>query len=869
MASPFRTFRKNQKAWMVGLTIMTMFAFVFLGQVAGNRSSSSGEYKDPEVFTWKYGSVHKSEIEQRLRLRRMINQFLAQAALKAGQSPQIVMMLQQNQIFRPVEKEVVDTMLLDKKAQQLGIVVNDRMVNDFIHAVAPGLSGQDLANILRGMSYGLGQAQLFDAIRDELAARYVDQTFGQMLGRSNGQYAWFNGDTPADRWEYFSRLNRKVTAEILPVSVDKFVGEIPDPSADELRKFYDLYKNDYPDPSRPTPGFKRPFRAQFQYVKADYDKKLKEEMGKVTDEEIAEYYEKNKDDFKKSKLPDLPERPLDVPLPENGKSAAEENSPDKKSDAKSDAKASETKADAATSEAKSGDTKSGSKAPEDRSADSKAGAAKSASGKSDAKGAAPKSGDSKKSGDAKGDAKKSSLNRPASLHGEQLAMADDAAMLLAQASSTPTKSNPKAPGKTDAAKTGAAKTDAANKADSAAAKSSKSDSAADKTNDTAAQKETAAKNGEKGTQSKDATPADGKAADAKPADEKAASATEQPVEYKSLEEVKETIRERIADKRIHDKRIAAFSSIKQLMSNYRRDRENYDSKIKQGMSAKKPEAPTPEFLADAKYDAGLDGHTTELVSPSEIQSAELGRSYRGPTSQNYSTTPFLRIAFQEPSKNSRGLPLYQVDESQDNDQNQYLWWKIDEKPAEVPKLEDIKDEVVQAWKMIQARKPAKAKAEADAELARKEKKSLKELFTDSQKGEVSTAGPFSWYSRLPAQLYESLPRITLTKVSGVEQGGDDFLKAVFALKERQTGVAANQPETVYYVVRIESEEPGLDKLHDEFLADMSNPMAAQVYAVVGASENAGQGLAWLNELKEEFGFKLAPGQTLSEAATFE
>jgi hypothetical protein len=305
------------------------------------------------------------------------------------------------------------------------------------------------------------------------------------------------------------------------------------------------------------------------------------------------------------------------------------------------------------------------------------------------------------------------------------------------------------------------------------------------------------------------------------------------------------------------------------MSNYRRDRENYDSKIKQGMTtAKKPEAPTPEFLADSKYDAGLEAHTTELVSPSEIESSDFGRSYRGPTAQNYSTIPFLRIGFQEPSKNSRGLPLYQVDQSQDNDQNEYLWWKIDEKPAEVPKLDDIKDEVVHAWKMIQARKPAKAKAEADAELARKEKKSLKELLGDSQ-GEVSTAGPFSWYSRLPAQLYEPLPRITLTKVSGVEQAGSDFMKTVFALKEGQTGVAANLPENVYYVVQIESEEPGLDKLHDEFLADMSNPMAAQVYAVVGANDNAGQGLAWLNELKDEFGYKLAPGQTLSESATME
>ena len=34
MASPFKTFRKNQKAWMVFLTIMTVFGFTFLGIVS-------------------------------------------------------------------------------------------------------------------------------------------------------------------------------------------------------------------------------------------------------------------------------------------------------------------------------------------------------------------------------------------------------------------------------------------------------------------------------------------------------------------------------------------------------------------------------------------------------------------------------------------------------------------------------------------------------------------------------------------------------------------------------------------------------------------------------------------------------------------
>src|SRR5262245_18029114 len=180
MASPFRTFRKNQKAWMVGLTIMTMFAFVFLSNVAGNRSSQ-GEYKDPEVFTWKYGTVRKSDIDNRLYQRRFLNQFLAKAAYRAGQPDQVVAALQQNRLFPLVENEVAMAMLRDKKAQQMGIVVSDKIVNEFIRGIAPAdkVSSQDLAAAMRELSSdraGISQAQLFDTIRHELAAKYVDQT---------------------------------------------------------------------------------------------------------------------------------------------------------------------------------------------------------------------------------------------------------------------------------------------------------------------------------------------------------------------------------------------------------------------------------------------------------------------------------------------------------------------------------------------------------------------------------------------------------------------------------------------------------------------------------------------------------------------
>src|SRR5436853_103034 len=86
MASPFKTFRKNQKAWMVPITLLSMVAFIFLG--AWSRlGSSASDVKNPEVFTWKYGTVHQNDIRERLYNQQVLARFLVQAAEKAGQDP--------------------------------------------------------------------------------------------------------------------------------------------------------------------------------------------------------------------------------------------------------------------------------------------------------------------------------------------------------------------------------------------------------------------------------------------------------------------------------------------------------------------------------------------------------------------------------------------------------------------------------------------------------------------------------------------------------------------------------------------------------------------------------------------------------------
>ena len=62
MASPFSAFRKNQKVWMVGITIMAIGAFVFLTPAVMTSSGSSGR-DVPVVKTTKFGNIGQIELQ--------------------------------------------------------------------------------------------------------------------------------------------------------------------------------------------------------------------------------------------------------------------------------------------------------------------------------------------------------------------------------------------------------------------------------------------------------------------------------------------------------------------------------------------------------------------------------------------------------------------------------------------------------------------------------------------------------------------------------------------------------------------------------------------------------------------------------------
>src|SRR6185436_16276634 len=138
-------------------------------------------------------------------------------------------------------------------AEDLGVTFSDASATEFLRTnIAGELPPGTLAQVLSQLRFEgrpVSQERLFTALRRELLASRLVQMFGVSL----------RSPTPAQNWEYFLKLNRQATIEAIPLRVDYFLGEVKQkPTDEELRAYYDQYKNRIPIPGSPEPGFKQP-----------------------------------------------------------------------------------------------------------------------------------------------------------------------------------------------------------------------------------------------------------------------------------------------------------------------------------------------------------------------------------------------------------------------------------------------------------------------------------------------------------------------------------------------------------------------------------------------------------------------------------
>ena len=131
-----------------------------------------------------------------------------------------------------------------------------------------------------------------------------------MLARNylNSYLFAFETTLPEQRFRDWMRVNDEVIVEAAAVTTADFLSEVEDPSDAELKKFYEEHKEIVPSPDfidgaelpTSTPGFATPRRVVIQYAKVDLASQVDKLLDTVTDEEIENYYNENKQQFIRS-----------------------------------------------------------------------------------------------------------------------------------------------------------------------------------------------------------------------------------------------------------------------------------------------------------------------------------------------------------------------------------------------------------------------------------------------------------------------------------------------------------------------------------------------------------------------------------------
>ena len=287
-------FRRHATILMVFLGSAAMVIFG-LGQVFDSfaRSASEKVYENPTVATWEGGELTRNGLmrvyQSHAESVRFLDAVVDAAETKAGDRivplADRISLIQANNQEQIVEA-VLARMVLAKAAENQGFVVSDRMVEEYIAAVSGDaqFSSADLDRINRNVN----QTSL-DVVKQHLGLELLAMQMGSLS--TVGMNLQPN---PTEAISLFGRTTaERIECEVIPIVVDDFVSKVTaTPSDSELRELYKKGKNDLPDPLGKDPGFKLDRKINVQYFVADADTFLKNEMSKITDEEVQKEYDR-------------------------------------------------------------------------------------------------------------------------------------------------------------------------------------------------------------------------------------------------------------------------------------------------------------------------------------------------------------------------------------------------------------------------------------------------------------------------------------------------------------------------------------------------------------------------------------------------
>ena len=324
MASPLSWFRKYQKTLLVVFGVLLMVAFLLADVASRLGGGPTRENKDEVLVSWKNGEMKQSQLEQ-LRLANIFSaQFtssLYQSSAQRLSKTYVTTALPiraasgGNMSIDQAYRSVFQTYIMAERAKELGVVVNETTVNEYLDKLAnENLDDSD---------YQAFSKEVFDdggryyAIKKHLEIELAALAYDQMM--RSGLY-WpgtqFQGITitpdksavsPTERWQGFVKANKTIQCQVYPVNVESFIDKVTEkPSDSELKELFEQGKHKYGnamsvhDPEGLEPGFKLQTRMDISYFRLERDKFEEMEIQKITPEQVKAEYDRlvqEKDDL--------------------------------------------------------------------------------------------------------------------------------------------------------------------------------------------------------------------------------------------------------------------------------------------------------------------------------------------------------------------------------------------------------------------------------------------------------------------------------------------------------------------------------------------------------------------------------------------
>jgi len=329
-------FRKNNKKVMAVVVIVIMFGFIgggtLLQQLSKRRIGALAHFGEKNEITDNDRLLARRELEilrmlradALLRSQDLHGIFLGELLFSDQRaSPALINRLKQtirtNQ-YRISEKQINDIyrrrvpadiywLLLENEAQNAGIRISNAQVGELLGRVIPQL--------FEGQTY----SQLIGAIirQQRIPEPQILTTLGKLLAVLQYSAIVCSNENLTTRQitQTASNEEERVNVEFVKFDSAVFAEKQDEPGADKIAEHFDKYKAIAPgtvsDENPHGFGYKLPDRVQLEYIAVKLDE-VKTIVKRPTQDELGDYFSRNKEQLFTEEVPSDPNDPNSLPI---------------------------------------------------------------------------------------------------------------------------------------------------------------------------------------------------------------------------------------------------------------------------------------------------------------------------------------------------------------------------------------------------------------------------------------------------------------------------------------------------------------------------------------------------------------------------